>query len=82
MSKIFIRICICKPFYMTFVYVPPAMACSFKGIGRQADISLADFWGVQEILPEMLDDKGTSLVLIHSTKGQALFDAVKKNMVY
>ena len=29
------------------------------------DITLADFWGIESVLPEMDDDKGTSLVIIN-----------------
>ena len=51
---------------------PSCHECSFKSIKRQADITLADFWGVQDVLHDMDDDKGTSLVLIHSERGQEL----------
>lgn len=56
--------------------------CSFKSISRQADITLADFWGIWRMIPEMFDDKGTSLVVIHSKKGQFIFDNIKDNLVY
>lgn len=55
---------------------PSCYDCSFKGIKRQADITLADFWGIQNVMPDMDDDKGTSLVLIHSNKGKHLFDEI------
>lgn len=48
--------------------------CTFKSIKRQSDITLADFWGIQNVLPEMDDDKGTSIVLIHSSKGKKLMN--------
>lgn len=51
---------------------PSCYQCRYKGINRQADITLADFWGVQHIQPKMDDNKGTSLVLIHSEKGEHL----------
>jgi acetyltransferase-like isoleucine patch superfamily enzyme/coenzyme F420-reducing hydrogenase beta subunit len=51
--------------------------CGFKAINRISDITIADFWGVQNVLPEMFDDKGTSLVLLQSAKGQKIFDEVK-----
>ncbi|RCX09879.1 coenzyme F420-reducing hydrogenase beta subunit [Anaerobacterium chartisolvens] len=48
--------------------------CSFKGFPRQSDITLADFWGV-ELKDKSVDtDKGTSLVIINSEKGQRHFD--------
>lgn len=56
--------------------------CSFKGISRQADITLADFWGVQKEYPEMFDNKGTSLILIHSDKGQCAIEAIKQELKF
>lgn len=56
---------------------PSCYNCSFKSIKRQADITLADFWGIQNVLPEMDDDKGTSLVLIHSEKVQKLMESIQ-----
>ncbi len=48
---------------------PSCYQCHFKTLNRHADITLADFWGVQKVAPDFDDDKGTSLVLIHSEKG-------------
>lgn len=53
--------------------------CQFKGYPRNANITLADFWGV----PKRLDaDKGTSAVLLNNTKGDKLFDNIKQNIMY
>lgn len=56
---------------------PSCHACMFKMPRGNADITLADFWGVQDVLPEMDDDRGTSLVFVNSVKGGALFDMIK-----
>jgi hypothetical protein len=37
---------------------------------------LADFWGIEQVIPEMFDDKGTSLILVNSEKGRAAFDKI------
>lgn len=50
--------------------------CSFKTVGRVADITLADYWDVSKIHPEMFDNKGTSLLLVHSKAGAGLLNAV------
>lgn len=55
-------------------------ACSFKKINRISDITLSDFWGIENILPEMDDNKGTSLVIIHSQKGKEWFEKIKENI--
>lgn len=54
-------------------------SCRFKGYGRCSDLTLGDFWGIWDIAPGMDDDRGTSLVLVQSEKGRALFDRIKGN---
>lgn len=56
--------------------------CKFKKRNRISDITLADFWGIDNISPDMNDDKGTSLVIINSKKGLDIFDEIKENIVY
>lgn len=48
--------------------------CQFKDMPRQADITLADFWGIEKIQPELDDNCGTSLVLLNSKKGVDFFN--------
>lgn len=55
-------------------------ACHFKGYSRVSDITLGDFWGIWDINSEMDDNRGTSLVLIHSVKGEELFRAASGNI--
>ncbi len=69
-----------KSFLSNICLRPSCYECSFKQIARQSDITLADFWGVDEIIPEMYDNKGTSLVIINSSKGDALFGKIKENI--
>lgn len=56
---------------------PSCYKCAFKGFPQKADITLADFWGIENIDSSMDQDKGTSLVMVNSDKGQALFDSIK-----
>lgn len=52
------------------LYIRPSCGkCGFKGLPRQSDITLADFWGIE---PELDDDKGTSMILVNSEKGRKL----------
>ena len=61
---------------------PSCYACHSKSLNRNSDITLADFWGIENILPEMFDDKGTSLIFVNSDKGQDVFDGIIKNIKY
>lgn len=58
---------------------PSCHNCHFCKKNRPSDITLADFWGVQEESPSMYDGRGTSLIFIQSQKGKALFDQVKNH---
>jgi len=55
-------------------------SCSFKQKIRNSDITLADFWGIKNILPDMNDNKGISLVIVNSDKGRELFDSINENI--
>ena len=56
-------------------------SCQFKNGKGTSDITLADFWGIENVFPEMDDDKGTSLVIVNSEKGQKLFGQISGNIV-
>ncbi len=45
---------------------PSCYACSAKLHHGQSDITLADFWGVERLHPEIDDDKGCGLILVHN----------------
>ncbi len=55
--------------------------CSFKKYYRNSDITLADFWGVNKLCPEMYDKYGTSLVIVSSDKGRELLNRIDENIV-
>ena len=51
--------------------------CKIKNDGYQSDITIGDFWGVETIAPEISDDMGVSLVIIHTNKGENLFEKIQ-----
>jgi coenzyme F420-reducing hydrogenase beta subunit len=56
--------------------------CSFKNKYRDSDLTLGDFWGIENVFPEMDDDKGISLLVINSVKGEKTFEELKEQMTY
>lgn len=56
---------------------PSCFSCRFKGVERKTDITIGDYWGIWNHLPEMDDNKGTSLVLIHTEQGLELFNRIR-----
>lgn len=59
---------------------PSCHECEFKSVQRYSDLTLADFWGIQAVLPDLDDDKGTSFVLVNTAKGQAAFNSIQPGM--
>lgn len=56
---------------------PSCYNCKVKSGGCHSDLTLGDFWGVWNELPEIDDDKGVSLLLINSQKGETFINSVK-----
>lgn len=71
-----------KAFLKDVCLRPSCYDCKFKTLHRESDITLADFWGIQNILPDMDDDKGTSLIFINSMAGQAMFEKIKDKIIF
>lgn len=67
-----------NPFMLGFIYNltdrPSCHNCPAKGLTSGSDIMLADFWGIEKFMPDMDDNKGTSLVIIKSEKGGLIFE--------
>lgn len=55
--------------------------CPSRGFAKRADITLSDFWGVEDIAPDLVDGGGISLVIRHTPKGERAFNAIKDNCV-
>lgn len=63
-----------KAFLRNLSLRPSCYNCPFKGLERVSDITLADFWGVEHVCPDMDDGLGTSLVLVNSKRGLSSFE--------
>lgn len=67
-----------KGYLRTNAYCRPSCYdCKFKGFPRMADISLADFWGIEKVDKSMDKNLGTSLVMVNSKKGEVFFEKAK-----
>jgi len=71
-----------KAFLRDICLRPSCYDCHFKTLHRESDLTMADFWGINEIYPDFDDDKGTSLIFVNSQKGKVMFDIIKKHMIY
>lgn len=69
-----------RGYHLNYFERPCCYECKFKGLPRIADISLADFWGIENIDKTLDDNIGTSMILINTNKGQNFFDTIKNKM--
>lgn len=69
-----------KGFLSDLYLRPSCYECTAKNFVNNADITLADYWGVQDIHPEFDDDRGVSLILVNSKKGQHYLSLIEDKM--
>lgn len=61
---------------------PACYECRFANLNRPSDITIGDFWGIEKSHPELDDNKGVSLVIVNTAKGQSLFTQCKDSIDY
>lgn len=61
---------------------PSCYDCRFKTFPRVSDITIGDSWGIEKYMPEMDDDKGTSVIVVHTDKGRKVLKEIQKTMIF
>ena len=56
---------------------PHCYECKHASLDKPADITIADYWGLQDAHPEFFSEDGVSAVIVHSEKGEALFKSAE-----
>ena len=70
-------------FIGTHAYIRPSCyECVFRGFPRIADITLADFWGIEKYNKLLEKDLGISLVMVNSKKGRIWFEKISGRINY
>lgn len=60
--------------FLADIYLRPSCYnCKCKNGVSQSDLTIADYWGIQQLMPDFDDDKGVGLVLINTEKGRDAF---------
>lgn len=54
--------------------------CMFKGDNHVSDITIGDFWGIENYHRELSDIYGSSCVIVHSEKGRQYWKKVKTRL--
>lgn len=55
-----------KVFLSGWANMQSCLACQFRNGGNGADLLVGDFWGIDDVFPDMSDDKGVNVILAYS----------------
>lgn len=66
-------------FLRDFCLRPSCYQCIAKKV-KMSDLTIADFWGVDNVVSDMNDDKGTSLVIVRTARGKDIFLRISDRM--
>lgn len=69
-----------KGFLSNLYLRPSCYSCKSKNFKNNSDISLADYWGVENKHFQFVDKYGVSLVLINSKVGEKVFKSILDNI--
>lgn len=68
-----------RMFLRNYCLRPSCYDCHAKYF-KKSDMTIADFWGIENVAYEMNDGKGTSAVIVRTDKGKEIFDIIKKDL--
>ena len=75
-----------SPYLYSFMYAfnlrYSCYDCKFARIPRQGDVTLADFWGVKKLFPELDVSKGVSLALVNTNRGIYVWNQIKASVYF
>lgn len=60
---------------------PSCFRCPAKGGRSGSDITLGDYWGVESVHPDFYDERGVSLLLVHSEKGVKMLEDLQVELL-
>lgn len=56
-------------FLKNLILRPSCSSCPVRNGKSGSDLTIGDFWGIEELCPEIDDDLGTSIILVNTLKG-------------
>ena len=68
-----------KGFFRDLYLRPSCYKCPSKMFAANSDLTLADYWGIQYLNPELDDDLGTGLVFVHTEKSLSILNDLNIN---
>ncbi len=69
-----------RGYHSGLFYRPSCYECKFANAKRVSDITMADFWGVENLFPNEDVHRGVSVLLVNTQKGKQLVEEIGKEM--
>lgn len=69
-------------YFRNLIIRPSCENCRFCNLHRPGDLTLGDFWGIGDVMPDFNDEKGVSLVLVNTPGGRAAFEKIAQGLNY
>lgn len=70
-------------FYGKWALRESCYKCPYTRVKRNSsDITIGDYWGIENVFPDFSDPNGVSLVILQTSVGKALFEEVKGYVSY
>ena len=69
-----------KVFYNRCALRPSCYECPYTTTERKTDMTIGDFWHIEETIPDFYDPNGNSLFLIHTNRGKKLLEKIKDDL--
>ncbi len=66
--------CFLNTYYSGNITNEACYACPYARTERVSDVTVSDYWGIENCLPDFEDQLGVSMVLINTQKGKSLFN--------
>jgi coenzyme F420-reducing hydrogenase beta subunit len=86
-SKILNKVIIPRFNYYYYYYLKAALyrdccyTCKYACDGRQGDLTIGDYWGIDKAHPEVDVSRGVSVLLVNSEKGMRLIGELEKHLL-
>lgn len=69
-------------FYSRCALRPSCHECLYATMERESDITIGDFWNIENTIPDFYDPAGNSLILVHTNRGKEVFEKLKPAIEY
>ena len=77
-TSVFMKDPLCRIYSKELPLRPSCYQCPYSTAEKLFDFTIGDFWGVENVFPELADGKGTSLVLACGERAEKMMQDLKK----